>query len=88
MPEQLKRKKDWEGRYVRLLEDVETRGGTIFFAGMVLKVSRNFGGLWLSTVTRCPKCEIGTRHTVQKVPVHKVYLLPVGYQPTKEETTA
>ena len=88
MTEQVKRKKDWEGRFVRLLKNVETRGSTIFFAGTVLKVSRNFGGLWLEEVTRCPMCEIVTRHIVQKVEERNVYLLPVGYQPTKDETPA
>lgn len=88
MAEQLKREKDLEGRFVRLLKNVETRGGTIFFAGTVLKVFRNFGGLWLEAVTCCPTCEIGTRHIIQKVEERKVYLLPVGYQPTKEETPA
>lgn len=88
MAEQLERKKDWEGRFVRLLENVKTRGTTIFFAGTVLKVFRNFGGLWVEAVTRCPTCEIVTRHFIQKVEERKVYLLPVGYQPTKGETPA
>jgi hypothetical protein len=88
MAEQLKRKKDLKGRFVRLLKNVETRGSTIFFAGTVLKVFRNFDGLWLEAVTRCPTCEIVTRHIIQKVEERKVYLLPVGYQPTKDETPA
>ena len=86
MAEQQMRKKDWEGRFVRLLNNVETGGGTIFSAGRVLKVFRNFGGLWLEEVTRCPTCEIVTRHIIQKVEERKVYFLPVGYQPTKRET--
>ena len=86
MAEQLERKKDWEGRFVRLLENVKTRRTTIFFAGTVLKVFRNFGGLWLEEVTRCPTCEIVTRHIIQRVEERKVYFLPVGYQPTKSET--
>ena len=85
MAEQQMRKKDWEGRFVRLLNNVETSGGTIFSAGMVLKVFRNFGGLWLEEVTRCPTCEIVTRHIIKKVEERKVYFLPVGYQPTKGE---
>ena len=88
MDEQLKRKKDWEGRFVRLLKNVETRGGTIFFAGTVLKVFRNFGGLWLEEVMRCPTCEIVTQHIIQKVEERKVYFLPIGYAPTKDEMPA
>ena len=77
MAEQLTRKQNREGRFVRLLENVETRGGTIFFAGTVLKVFRNSGGSWLEAVTHRPTREIVTRQFIQKVEECKVYLLPV-----------
>lgn len=51
-----KRKCDWEGRKVRLKHDHQNRGGTIFRAGTVMLVTRNFGGLHLVEANVCPHC--------------------------------
>lgn len=37
----------WEGRRVRLVRTVRTRGGIVYNKGRVAKVTRKFGGLCL-----------------------------------------
>jgi hypothetical protein len=79
-------KRDWEGRYVRLLRPIETKGGVIFAAGEVMQVTRNFGGLHLRTIGfRCPTCERGFRRGVSKVHESTVSLLPLDWKPDVEE---
>ncbi len=77
-------KKDWEGRYVRLLKEIETRGGIILDVGEVMEVMRNFGGLNLSAVTQCENCNKHTRRYVTKVPEWNVELLPIDYKPQEQ----
>jgi hypothetical protein len=71
----MKRKSDWVGRKVRLRRQVETRGGTIFPAGEVMVVDRNYGGLHLTAVQACPNCSLMFRHQVKGVSEHDVDLL-------------
>lgn len=74
------KKRDWVGRYVRLLRDVENKAGTIFEAGSVMRVTRNFGGLHLENVVRC-MCGQKRRDTVRGVAEIDVRLLSVEFVP-------
>ena len=76
MEKKPKLKRDWVHRRVRLLRKLETKGGVIFEKDEVMVVHRNFGGLELTTLTRCPKCERGHRHYIRKVHERDVELLP------------
>jgi hypothetical protein len=78
MNEKPKLKRDWKGRKVRLREEIQTKGGTIFPAGMVLNVVQNRSGLTLETVMRCPTCEVSQRNWIKGVGEWKVELLPEG----------
>lgn len=78
-------KSDWAGRYVRLRYRIETKGGAIFRAGSILQVDRNYGGLDLATVRRCPTCEAQFRRRVAKVSEQDVELLPRDYRPAPDE---
>ena len=69
-------KRDWEGRYVRLLREVKNYGGDVVPAGAVMLVKRNYGGLDISRIAYCECCSVGTRIVVRKVSEHDVELLP------------
>lgn len=74
-------KRDWEGRYVRLLYSATTRGGAIFEAGQVLQVVKNHNGLELTTVVRCPECHRRNQDIIRGVSERDVFLLPPEYRP-------
>lgn len=76
-----KRKRDWIGRYVRLLAKQKNGFGAIFEAGEVMYVDRNHGGLHLSAVIRCQHCARRHHYSITRVPETDVELLPVDYQP-------
>lgn len=78
-----KLKKDWEGRYVRLLLGGITRAGIQFDAGEILKVKRNYNGLHLESVVRCPICSRGRRREIL-VAEYQVELLPLDFKPEPE----
>jgi len=69
-------KRDWEGRSVRVLREIQTRGGRIFAPGAIMVVDRNFGGLSLHKRDVCPHCKCGQDHRVVKVHESDVELLP------------
>lgn len=73
-------KREWIGRYVRLLRTVKTRGGTIFLAGETLKVLNSFGGLTLLRQHVCEQCGRRT-DLVTKIAETEVELLPEDYVP-------
>jgi hypothetical protein len=79
-----KLKRDWHGRHVRLLREIESEGGRIFDAGTVMKVTRNFGGLHLIAVAACKDCTLRFRHQVQGIPEADVELLPADYTPAEK----
>lgn len=79
--EKPRRKRDWEGRFVRLRRTIENTGGAIFEEGEVLKVTRNFGGLHLEGIKRCAGCEKAYRRRITKINEGTVNLLPLDYQP-------
>lgn len=71
-------KRDWKGRLVRLKREVETRGGTVFEPGEVMRVARNFGGLDLEAFACQKECGRVSRCYVRKVSEHAVELLVRG----------
>ncbi len=77
-------KRDWAGRYVRLLEEVVSGAGVVFAVGEVLRVHRNYGGLELETIRRCQHCEARWRRRMTHVPEYKVSLLPEDFVPEAE----
>lgn len=77
-------KRDWIGRYVRLLYGTQTRGGSIFKEGEVMHVKDNHGGLTLDAVRVCPHCKREYRHTICRVPMADVILLPLDYEPDEQ----
>lgn len=85
MTENPRKKKDWVGRKVRLLQDLENQGGFTFPRGSVMAVTRSFGGLWLEGLYLCTSCSGGRKRAISKIPESKVELLPVGYEETFEE---
>lgn len=74
-----KLKKDWEGRYVRLLKGSMTYGGIRFDVGEIMRVKRNYNGLHLERVTRCPTCWRGRRETLS-AQEWQVELLPLDFK--------
>lgn len=75
-------KRDWIGRYVRLYQDVVTKGGTIFAKGEVLLVTQNRGGLTLEGIRICPTCESRyRRRVVSRVSEGSVILLAPDFAP-------
>lgn len=80
-------KRDWEGRYVRLKHGTQTNGGAMFSAGEVLRVDRNYGGLWLSTVRLCSECKQRRRDKINRVQERDVELLPEDYVPEENPSS-
>ncbi len=78
-------KREWVGRRVRILEDLQNRGGDVFTAGTVMEVTRNFGGLWLESLHLCPACLEWKKRSIAKIRETRVTLLPIGYTETIEE---
>jgi hypothetical protein len=70
-----KLKRDWVGLNVRLLAEVETKGGAIFPIGTIMEVTRNFGGLHLTAVRACKECRLAFRHRVSGVSESKVLII-------------
>jgi hypothetical protein len=81
MVEQPRLKRDWEGRYVQLIRQLETIGGDIFAAGEVMYVDKDYGGLHLSTVHECSECKRHFRTSIDRVSEDAVKLLPEDYVP-------
>lgn len=70
-----KRKRDWEDHGVRLLVELETKGGNVFPVGTIMRVTRYFGGLHLTAVQACKECQLKHRHTIKGVREGDVVLL-------------
>lgn len=75
-------KRDWVGRYVRLLRKLETKNGTIFEKGEAMRVLvDNSEGLELQAAIRCNHC--ARRHNYRAI-IHDlniVSLLPADFDP-------
>ncbi len=85
-PEIPKLKRDWVGRYVRLRHQKQTAGGEIFEAGEVMRVYRNYGGLWLEALFECTECARRVRGRIKKVQEYDVELIPPGFTPATVPT--
>ena len=81
---QPKLKRDWVGRHVRLLRDMQTHGGDMFQAGTVMRVIQNRGGLKLAKVKSCPRCAAEHRERIHKVDEVDVELLHQDYEPVTQ----
>lgn len=75
-------KRDWIGRHVRLVADMNTKGGTLFKSGTIMEVVQNRGGLTLRTTIQCKECNVGRYHYISKVNEYDVELLPIGFVPS------
>lgn len=79
-----KLKRDWIGRYVKLLYPMRTAGGTEFERGDIMRVTENRGGLNLDSAVQCPLCQRRARAYIKGVSENAVLLLPESYQPPSE----
>lgn len=77
-------KRDWAGRYVRLLVDTQNIAGDVFLAGEILKVYKSRGGLYLERVEICQCCRFSRFQEIAKVSESNVELLPHDYTPTRQ----
>lgn len=71
-----KLKRDWIGQKVRLLVQIETRGGEIFRPGEVLTVYGYYRGLDLRSLGQCPACTRSRWLHAARVSESSVELLP------------
>ena len=67
--------RELQGRKVRLLCDIETKGGTILGRGTVMLVEGKFQGLALERAEVCPHCRCGHRQRIARVPYGNVELV-------------
>ena len=67
--------RELRGRKVRLLLDMETKGGTILGRGTVMVVEGKFQGLALERAEVCPHCRCGHRQRIARVPYGDVDLV-------------
>ena len=67
--------RELQGRKVRLLRDMETKGGTILGRGTVMVVEGKFQGLALQRAEVCPHCRCGHRQRIARVPYGDVDLV-------------
>ena len=67
--------RELQGRKVRLLRDMETKGGTILGRGTVMVVEGKFQGLALERAEVCPHCRCGHRQRIARVPYGDVELV-------------
>lgn len=74
-PEWPKLKRDWVGRRVRLCHKIETRGGTVFRKGRVMRVYKYYRGLGLE-VLRSDATGTIREGSVTRVMPYEVELLP------------
>jgi len=81
MAQKPKLKRDWIGRYVRLLYRLETKGGSIFEEGEVMEVEAYYRGLSLQALRTCPHCYRQNRLRICRVQEECVSLLPLDYRP-------
>lgn len=71
-----KLKRDYAGRRVRALREIQTKGGAIFAPGETLEVTGWYRGLHLERIHRCEHCECRHVRTVTGVALRDVELLP------------
>lgn len=62
------------GDLVRLNREVRNGAGEIFAAGLVMKVTKKRGGLYLQTVNDkpCPACGLGKQRSIHHIPMWDV----------------
>ena len=76
MPEgRPKLKRDWVGKTVQLVREIENGGGTIFDAGERFKVTGYYRGLELETIVGCQHCNRRARSIIRRVPERDVEIV-------------
>lgn len=65
-----KLERDWIGRRVRVLQTIESNGGSVIKRGRIAVVKDSYGGLKLSTLRAPHAC-------ISRVAKRKVQLLPL-----------
>ncbi len=81
-----KLKRDWVGRHVRLLRQLQNAAGEVFEAGEVMKVYRNYAGLQLSATYECGECGARKHRRITKVCEENVQLMPASFEPATQPT--
>jgi len=79
-----KLKRDYKGLRVRLLRDVQTRGGTTFPAGTIMQVQQYWRGLDLIYTEACESCKLTHRTTINRVDQCDVELVSTGGDDVEE----
>lgn len=79
--EKPKFKREWKGRYVRLLSEIQNRGGDVFDSGAIMVVEKNYGGLHLRGTIECKCCGGTIKRYLRRVDENSVELLPKGFVP-------
>lgn len=83
MPEKLKLKRDWIGRFVRLKQPLTNGAGVMFPENLIMKVTQNRGGLTLMMLDDCEHCGLSFQRIIAAVPEWKVELLPKDFRPKR-----
>ena len=75
-------KRDWIGRYVRLVREQRTCGGVIFDKGEILRVVSCWRGrLKLETIVRCEHCRRRQQVGIAGVSEKSLEILPIDFEP-------
>ncbi len=74
------RQRDWVGNHVQLKRKVENGNGTVFPAGLIMKVIGSYRGLTLETVELYKPSGVFVKHRISKVPVDWVDLVVVPFE--------
>jgi len=74
------RQRDWVGNHVQLKRKVENGNGTVFPAGLIMKVVGSYRGLTLETVELYKPSGVFVMHRISRVPVDWVDLVVVPFE--------
>jgi hypothetical protein len=74
------RQRDWVGNHVQLKRKVENGNGTVFPAGLIMKVTGSYRGLTLETVELYKPSGVFVKHKISRVPVDWVDLVVVPFE--------
>lgn len=82
MKDSTRYRKAKEGQYVRLRDQLVTKGGTILGQGLVMRIDRKHNGLHLRTIEAepCSHCNTAQRKYVLAA-IQDVDLMPEGWKP-------
>ncbi len=81
-------KRDWVGRYVRVVRQIELNDGTIMDPGEVMKVDQYYRGMTLEAIRTCEHCSRRERVRVRRISRRSVELLPKAWSPSERTAKA